>query len=92
MPINIISLQEVSPSNNIIDIQNLIIKSKQKVANDLDKIEKIGQNSMIINIPIKKNNKNQNQKEDKIKKNNSQKDILDKNSNRKKVEKSIKTI
>jgi len=85
-------LQEVSPSNNIIDIQNLIIKSKQKVANDLDKIEKIGQNSMIINIPIKKNNKNQNQKEDKIKKNNSQKDILDKNSNRKKVEKSIKTI
>ena len=89
-PTSVISSQELSPSNNLIDIQNLIIKSKQKVANDLDKIEKKGQNSKIINIPIKKNNKNQNQKEVKIKKNNSQKDILDRNNNRKKVEESIK--
>ena len=86
---NVISSQEVNPSSNLIDdIQNLIIKSKQKVANDLDKIEKIDKNSKIISIPIK--NINKNKKEVKIKKNNPQKDLLDKSSNTKKIETNVK--
>jgi hypothetical protein len=49
MPINVISSQEINSSNNLIDdIQNLIIKSKQKVANDLDKIEKMDKKNRII--------------------------------------------
>ena len=90
MPINVISSQEISPSNNLIDdIQNLIIKSKQKVENDLDKIEKIDNNSKIISIPVKKSNKNKMQKELKIKQNNSQKDIY-KKINRKKLETNVR--
>jgi len=81
---NMTTSKEINSKSSFIDdIQNLIIKSKQKVQKDLDKIEKIDKNANTIDFKSKNNkNQNQNQKEDKDKKNNIKKELLKKSSER----------